>query len=540
MPNDKYKEKIDQAVERLEQGIRDFFNSDHYRDYLQVMGKFHRYSVRNCILIASQRPDAGRVAGYNDWKKNFNRQVKKGEKGIMILAPYKRTIEVTLAGKYDSNGDPLKEKREITTFRPCYVFDEQQTEGEPLPEIVRRLDFQVDGYDRLMDALLQTAECPVFFETFPEDSQTNGYYNPVKNEIHIREGMSQAQTIKTLIHEESHRYLHPASLSDKSRNEKEVEAESCANIVSGFLGIETGKDYSYGYISSWAEGKNLEEMTECIENIKRGSDLLINKLDRILCLECTREEVEMEEKEEKAEQFIRDQGAEVESVTIVADQPRTLAIATVCSVEDEKKIMEISETAPTLDGKSISFTTLNVNSQNEPVLSGMYTGEAKTGRDSSWPMVSIRYTNVPGMIRNEMNIYEFRQMMERLPDSVLDNRNMYFKVCITYTYNDRNYQRMADIDLGHGRVDYLNYLAIEGNHIAYLKSHVNLLKACDDARHIVPKTEKTMEYEDSMQEWAGYCREILNHSSDRPVIPGPPRLETIVEKSNSRDWRLEL
>ena len=88
MPNEKYKEKIDQAVERLEQGIRDFFQSENYKTYIQVMGRFHRYSARNCILIASQRPGAGRIAGYNDWKKNFNRQVKKGEKGIMILAPH--------------------------------------------------------------------------------------------------------------------------------------------------------------------------------------------------------------------------------------------------------------------------------------------------------------------------------------------------------------------------------------------------------------------------------------------------------------------
>ena len=537
------KEKVKEALERIDQGIESFFQSDHFKEYLAVMGRFHHYSARNCVLIASQlqargQEFTGRVAGYNDWKKNFNRQVKKGEHGIMILAPIKRTIEVEVAGKYDLDGNPVKEKKDYMTFRPAYVFHEVQTEGDPLPELVKRLDFEVDGYEILKDALIKVAECPVVFEDF-NDSSINGYFNPVKNEIHIREGMSQAQTIKTFLHEMAHKVLHPESLSDKTRQEKELEAEASAYIVaSTYLSIDTGS-YTFPYLGSWSEGKSLKEMTECIENIKRGSDILINKLDRILCLEMTKEEAEAEKKEEEVCKKMEEAGVEAENVSIVADRPGTFVLAAVRNGEDEKKVLQQNGSF-SFAGESLSFSTLNMSLDNEPTYEAQLSEYGRGEYDASWPMVQIRYTNVPGIIRSEMNIYEFQKMVACLPQEVLDDRGKYFKVCLSYTYNDRNYQRVLDIDLGNGRVDYLNYLPIEGGHIAHLKSHVILLQACDEARRLAPNVEQGIAFEDSMQEWAGVCREMLNHNSDHPVIPKPPSITEDVGKERYVERSMEL
>ena len=537
-------EKVKAALEQLDQGVKAFFESDKLKDYLKVMGRFHQYSARNCILIASQLrsmgyPEDSRICGYNDWKKHFNRQVRKGERGIMILAPHRRSIEVEVPGKYDPAGNPLKEKREFMTFRPAYVFASSQTEGDPLPELVKRLDFEVDGYEKLMDALIQVADCPVIFEDFENEREMNGFFNPVKDEIHIRNGMSEAQTVKTCLHEILHRVLHPASLSNKTRQEKELEAEGAAFCVaSAYLGIDTS-DYSVPYVGSWSEGKSLKEMTACIENIKRGSDFLISKLDRILCLEMTKEESAALAKEEKIETGLRDAGIDVENVSVVADLAGTFALVAVSSVEDERRVMQMNSSAADRGEERISYSTINIALDNRPE----YADLAEYGRgmyDSRWPMVTIRYTNVPGIIHSEMNIYDFQKMVSGLPKETLDDYGKYFKVRLSYTYMDRNYQRVLDIDLGHGRVDYLNYLPIEGSHIVHLKSHVMLLKECYEARSMAPDTESGMEFEDSMQEWAGYCREILNHNSDRPVLPEPPVPEWAEEKTKNISRSMEL
>ena len=531
-------EKVKQALDRLDQGIQDFFQSEHFKDYIKVMGRFHHYSARNCILIASQLrslgyPEDARICGYNDWKRNFNRQVKKGEKGIMILAPMKRSIEVEVPGKLDRNGDPLKEKKEFMTFRPVYVFSEHQTEGDPLPELVKRLDFEVDGYEKIRNALVQAAECPVIFEPFPEEDSINGYFNPVKNEIHIREGMSEAQTIKTLLHESLHHLLHPDALSDKSRQEKELEAEAGAFCVaSTYLGIDTSA-YSIPYLGSWAEGKSLKEMTTVIENIKRGSDLLISKLDRILCLEMTSEEAEQQTITEEVEKLAKSTGAGVENVTVVADQTNILAFASVRSEADEDKLIELNGVNQFVRGHSVAFAPINVENDNSPVYFGVQSDYQREGYDSSWPMVEIKYTNVPGVHKYEMNIYDFQKMIDSLPKEVLMDRTRYFKVSIAYTYNDRRYQKLQDIDLGNGRTEYIGYFCMEQSHVVYLETHMKMLRMCDEARHFAPGTEAGVQYEDAMMEWSGYCREILNHQSDHPVLPNPPtpfNKEQITEK----------
>lgn len=613
------KEKMQKALDQLDEGIREFFQGDRYKEYLACMGKFHHYSARNCVLIARQMPNAGRVAGYNDWEKNWNRHVRKGEKGIMILAPFKRTVEVPLADKVDSNGKPLKEKKDILAFRPVYVFDESQTEGDPLPELIHRLDFEVDEYERIKDALIKTSDCPIIFEEMNGDGAINGFFNPMKNEIHIREGMSEAQTIKTMLHEISHSILHPAILSDKTRNEKETEAEGSAYVVSSFLGIDTS-DYSFGYVASWAEGKELNELTESVENIKHASGILIDRLDRELAIELSPEEAEKERLTVEIERTVEMSGVKPENVVVVAEQSGRMtrymyvtntdetyqatfvlhgqtkdierlltdpemiagnvetyleehgvgckiqryvkgqvfdywynyetmelrkypiaakkeltAMVTVRGKEAEKAVMQLNDAMPILFGSRVGFSPVDIGEyemdENEVTV-------PLEEYDDSWPMVQIRYTNIDSIGNREMNIFEFQKMIEKLPIEVLDDPGKYFKVCISYTYNDHNYQSVQDIDLGRGQVDYLEYLQLTGSHKAYLHQHVEILRECDRARHFAPSTEFGSEYEDDVLEWAGYCRQMLNHYSDHPLVPRPPEEETVYG-GNRKEWGLE-
>ena len=625
MPSLSTKEKVQIALDRLDEGIREFFQGEHFKEYLATMSKLHHYSARNCILIERQHPGAEVVAGYGDWKKYFNRQVKKGEKGIMILAPFKRSIEVDVPGKLDPNGKQLKEKKDILTFRPVYVFDVSQTEGDPMPELIHRLEFNVEGFEKIKSALIRTAGCDVIFEPMAEDSTINGFFNPMRNEIHIREGMSEAQTIKTLLHELGHSICHPATLTDKTRQEKELVAESCAFVVSSFLfgdeGIDTG-DYSFGYLASWSQGKEIKELTECVEEIKRASGILIERLDRELGLERKPEEAGREELTTQIKQVVADAGIRAENVTIVAEQPGRMsrmvyvtntestyqaaffmhgetdkieklltdketviddypsffernhvscmiqpcsegqifdywynyetkelvsypeaarkeitAMVTVTGRTTEEQVMQLNDAMPLVVGNRVSFTTVNTGQSKN----NAFTDEDVTVRfehyDSSWPMVQIRYTNIPGRIPAELNIFEFEQLIEKQPDQVLEDPSKYFKVCISYTYNDRNYQSVQDVDLGRGRVEYLDYLKLSGGHIDHLKRHTKLLRVCDVARLLAPGTEYGLKYEDDVQEWAGFCRETLNHFSDNPMLPHPPRMNN--DTTVSKEWRLE-
>ena len=621
------KEKVQIALDRLDEGIRDFFQGNRYKEYLTTMSKLHKYSARNCILIAHQKPDASMVASYGSWKKNFNRQVKKGEKGIMILAPYKRSIEVSVPGKLDPDGKPLKEKKDILAFRPVYTFDVSQTEGDPIPELVHRLDFDVDGFEKIKTALIRTCGCDVIFEPMNEDSGINGYFNPMRNEIHIREGMSEAQTIKTLLHEMSHQILHPATLSDKTRQDKELEAESSAYCVAAWLfgedGIDTG-DYSFPYLASWSQGKEIKELTECVENIKRASGILIDRLDQELGLERGAEEIDRENLTQEVKQVVADAGVKADNVVIVAEQPGRMcrmvyvtntdesyqaafflhgetdrieqlltdpsakiddfakyleqqdvgcvilpyapgmvfdywynyetrelrpyaeaawkevtAMVTVTGRSTEEQVMQLNDAMPLVVGNRVSFTTVNTDEAGVLVQESDEMTARFEHYDSSWPMVEIRYSNVPGRIPTEMNIYEFKKLIEKQPDRILDDPSKYFKVCISYTYLDHNYQSVQDVDLGRGRVDYLNYLKLSGSHIAHIERHVELLKVCDEARHLAPRTDYGMKYEDRVQEWAGYSREMLNHFSENPMIPCPPEIECGVQ-DKSKEWGVVL
>lgn len=279
-------EKVEAAMEKLNDGITDFFTSEKpeaYKNYLKAMGKLHSYSANNCALILSQYPNATKVAGYVDWQKKFNRHVNRGETGIMVLAPGKGVREV-LTDKLDENGNQIIEKRKYTYFFPTYVYDIDQTSGEEFPSPLPRLDFEVKDFDRIMDALRKMAGMPVYIEGM--SGTKNGFFSPADNSIHIRAGMPNAQTIKTFIHEMTHSRLHnkvAQAVSKTPRDWMEVEAESTAFIVCDHLGLDTS-DYSFGYVSGWSQGKTLADLKTCASNIREAALILIDELDNRLGL----------------------------------------------------------------------------------------------------------------------------------------------------------------------------------------------------------------------------------------------------------------
>lgn len=288
------KAELEEITGKLEKGVKDIFTTEGYKNYLNFCAKLPRYSVNNQILIMMQRPDATMCQSYTGWKE-ANRFVKKGEKGIRILAPapYKMEREqdkMDASGKpvLDRDGEPVKEKVEITVnaFKPVSTFDVSQTEGEPIPQIgATELASSVDGYASLMDAIKQVVPVPISFEQI--DSGAKGYFHLEENRIVVQEGMSEAQTVKTLLHEASHQALHSREAMEhsgdkKSRGQKEVEAESVAYVVCQHFGIDTS-DYSFPYVATWSEGKEVPELKASLDVIRRtAADLIVKIEDKVM------------------------------------------------------------------------------------------------------------------------------------------------------------------------------------------------------------------------------------------------------------------
>lgn len=290
MANNDRQGKLEALLKQTEQGIKEVFESDKYKQYLETMSKFHNYSARNCVLIVLQRPYATHVAGYNAWIKKFNRQVKKGEKGIRILGftPKKITKEIEIKDKsgniaFGADGKPKIEKvtKEIPSFTPVYVFDVSQTEGEPLPQLTHELDGSVNGYKELVKALKEVSPFPIIIEDI--DGSSKGYCDPIDKKIAIKKGMSETQTIKTMIHEITHADLHAPEV-DLEINEhtdkrtKEIEAESTAFVVCSHYNIDTS-EYSFAYMASWSSSKELKELQNSLDTIQKQANNLIDRID---------------------------------------------------------------------------------------------------------------------------------------------------------------------------------------------------------------------------------------------------------------------
>ena len=289
-------EKMKEITNRLEQGIQDLFESDRFKEYLQVMSKFHNYSFNNTLLIAMQKPDATLIAGYNSWKNLFGRQVSRGAKGIKVIAPspYKVKKEIdkidpkTQKPMTDKNGKPVKEETEVTVpaFKVVSVFDVSQTEGKELPSIgVDELTGDVEQYADFFKATEQASPAPVGFEKI--ESGAKGYYSQTEKRIAINEGMSELQNLKTLIHEIAHAKLHDIDFNAPAeeqadrpdRRTREVQAESIAYAVCQHYGLDTS-DYSFSYVAQWSSGRELAELKASLETIRSTASELIKDIDK--------------------------------------------------------------------------------------------------------------------------------------------------------------------------------------------------------------------------------------------------------------------
>ena len=285
-------ERMKEITDRLETGIQELFESERYKAYLTTMSKFHSYSFNNTLLIAMQGGQL--VAGYNKWRDDFHRNVKKGEKAIKILAPapFKAKKEVQ---KLDAQGRPVMGKDgkpvtevqeiQVPAFKIVSVFDVSQTEGEPLPSIgVEELTGSVERYGEFFKALEQTSPVPIGFEDIPGGS--HGYYHLTEKRIAIQEGMSELQTLKTAIHEIAHSKLHAIDpeapvIEQADRPDsrtREVQAESVAYAVCQHYGLDTS-DYSFGYVAGWSSGKDLKELKASLETIRATAHELISTID---------------------------------------------------------------------------------------------------------------------------------------------------------------------------------------------------------------------------------------------------------------------
>ena len=294
-PSTETREKVKALTDQLEAGVKAVFESERYQAYLKAMSKFHRYSFGNVLLILMQRPEASMVAGYTTWKKQFGRTVKKGEHGIQIIAPIQgsrlikqdRLDPDTQRPVIGPDGLPEKEPIFVSyqSFRVAYVFDVSQTEGKELPSLgVGELSGEIEHFERIFAAVEALSPVPVEYRPA---QKSKGCYNHLEQKISLNQGMSQVQTLKTLIHETAHALLHALPVKDgkitgkpeKDKHTREVEAESIAYVVCQHFGIDTS-DYSFPYVTGWSSGKELDELKASLECISKTAAEMIDGIER--------------------------------------------------------------------------------------------------------------------------------------------------------------------------------------------------------------------------------------------------------------------
>ena len=291
---EKQSAQIEAVTAQLEQGVKDVFNSEEYKSFLDVMARMPRYSLNNQLLIAMQSEGKATMCqSFTGWKE-MGRFVKKGEKGLKILAPAPYTIKTeqnkvdqdTGRTVIDANGDPVKETKEITinAFKVVSTFDVSQTDGKEIPTIgVHELVGNIEGYGMLLHALQEVSPVPISFENI--EGGAKGYYHQIEKRIAIQDGMSEVQTVKTAIHEMAHQKLHavisPDVMDQQSRQSKEVEAESVAYVVCQHYGMNTA-DYSFGYVAGWSDGKEIPELKASLQIIRNAAAEMITAIDEKL------------------------------------------------------------------------------------------------------------------------------------------------------------------------------------------------------------------------------------------------------------------
>lgn len=293
----KQQQDINEMFKKIEKGVADVFESENFKEYLRFCSKFTNYSLNNTLLIAMQKPDASLVAAFGKWK-SLGRYVKKGEKGIEILAPvsYKTSVkkEVPETDEFgnkvynDDGTEKTVTKSEIAkqlSFKKIHVFDVSQTEGKELPTLMDELqgEFDEERKEAIFKGVRKAVGIDIDYDNIR--SGAKGYYSITENRIVINEGMSDLQTLKTLFHEAAHSILHNPELNlstlTVSRNEKEVQAESTAFIIASRYGIDTS-EYSFPYIASWAEKHELTELRQYLSDIQSTAKKICDSIDHEL------------------------------------------------------------------------------------------------------------------------------------------------------------------------------------------------------------------------------------------------------------------
>lgn len=269
-------ERTEALKKDLEKGMAEMVANGEYIQFLDMLSKFHGYSLSNLLLIRFQRPNAGRVAGYRAWETKFDRHVKKGAKAIWILAPNTKKGKKT---EIDMHGNEVEtEYTYISSFRAVPVFSEHDTEGKELPSIdnlVHDIEGKVKGYKKILKALEKATTAKVTYGDIAEEG-CKGYFDPSKNLIVVRKGMGQAETVACLVHEIAHSILHKVGgLEEKEAyHVKELEADSTAYIVCRKLGFDTGA-WTFGYVATWAQSHTMEELRKKLDIIGKTADDIV-------------------------------------------------------------------------------------------------------------------------------------------------------------------------------------------------------------------------------------------------------------------------
>ena len=494
---DKPAEKLKEITDRLEQGITELFDSERYKEYLQVMSKFHNYSFNNTLLIAMQKPDASLIAGFNAWKNNFGRNVMRGEKGIRILAPspYKIRQEVekkdpqtgkTVIGK---DGKPVTETKEIQipAYKVVAVFDVSQTEGRELPSIsANELTGDVEQYEDFFVALEKTSPVPMGFEKI--EGTAHGYYHLEEKRIAIDEGMSQLQNLKTAIHEIAHTKLHDIDLNAPEqpdrpdRRTREVQAESIAYTVCQHYGLDTS-DYSFGYVAGWSSGRELAELKSSLETIRATAAEIINTIDGHFA--------ELQKEREAA----KEQEAEAQT------QPDLTAEPTVTILWSESSQLREGETIP-LSRANTLIEALDEANLESP------------GYDKTEFRIDF-------VMNGKADQYEGRQDLGDGEGALIEHIEKYH----AYYANDPNWNNFLLEHEGEEALeaDKEHRAFLLNEFVPYLKLHCNLSEMERTAGEALQKDNLTpaeTTYHTAMQAYVSECRGLINQGEyNLPPVP---------------------
>lgn len=291
--------EINDIIKRINEGVQAVFESERYKEYLKFASRFTDYSARNTMLINLQKPHATFVASYGKWKM-LGRQVNRGEKGIVIFAPVPHEtnqcsiIQVPVLDKQGNqvfNKDGTAKTQTIEkpltdiSFKKIYVYDVSQTSGKEIPRLADELTGDIDSAKKEAVFTALQKVTGIDFEFRDLKSDVKGFYNHMEDCIVIKSGMSDAQTLKTAFHETAHKLLHDSKLEivtvKSPRNEKEVQAESVAFMVAEWLGLDTS-EYSFPYIASWSDGKQMEQLRDCLQEIQEAAKQIITAIEEEL------------------------------------------------------------------------------------------------------------------------------------------------------------------------------------------------------------------------------------------------------------------